>query len=223
MSKYSIGISARGKKIKTYFETIKGKNLKEQEQSLKAALRQVQNIVYKRVNRLTAYEQKTGITSPALARLREAVPAEGVNLRGKDLDQLRQQYKALTYFLQDKTSTVKGLQAEVKGIVEDLKAAGYEMEGSTITGDEYQKFKALADKFYSESAKMLYYRQSGYMTQAELQETANSLISRVMEQGGTLEEMFSEANNILDSIAEEGFPEIEWIGTPSDQYGKMKL
>lgn len=229
MSKYSIGVKSRGKMVKTYYEVIKGKNQSEQFTALRSGLNQIQNIVYKRIKRLESFESETGITSPALKRLRAAGFGEGVRLqqpkgsREDETDYLRRQYKALTAFLQEGSSKVKGIKEDISRIISDLKEVGYEPEDGSITGDEYEKFKALADKFYSEQAKAQYYRQSGYMTQAELQETANSLIASIMAEGGSLEQMLAAADNLLDVIAEDGLPEIEWIGTENDPFGKMKL
>lgn len=224
MSKYSIGINALGKRIKTFYEVIRGKTRPQQETALRAALNQIQNIMYKRIKRLKAYEKKHGITSPALRRLRESGYGNGVSLRGANLDKMQTQYKAFTAFLQDDTSTIKGLQKRLKGIEKDLSNVGYKPEnGKHITGEEYEKFRKLADKFYSETTKALYYRQSGYMTQAELKSTANAFIADIMDGGGTIDEMLDRAEEYIDALTEDGLPEIEWIGTKENPFGKMKL
>lgn len=204
MSKLDYSIWAKGRKVKTYYGLTKDATTNEEEAAaLRRGISDISNLVYKRVKRLEEFEQETGITSPALQKFRETGYSKDYTKRG-DLDKLREKYKAMTSFISNESSKVKGTKEGVKKIEEALREIGWEPEEGTMTGDEYTKFKALEKVFYSEQYKTAYYNASGgYLTQEELRQVANAEIARLLN-AGDLETVLEMAKDRLDEINETG-------------------
>lgn len=210
-SRHNIGIVARGTKVKTYYDLIAhdGRVTEEEEiKRLKKGIKQIQNIVHKRIKRLTAYEQKTSITSPALKELRGTGFGLGVSTRG-DVEMLRESYKAGVRFLSNETSTIKGQEEHKKRISDALREAGWKKE---ITNQQYERYKALAKKFYSEQAKMVYYLTTRMgMSREKLRKTANKEIMKLMRRKKSmgLDELMDLAEQRIDQMYEKAMLERE--------------
>lgn len=203
-SNRNIGIQAAGKMIKTLYGLTEGKEGAEEHAALKAGLKQIQNLTNKRINKLVQLEAETGLTSPALKKLRETGYAQGVSVKrfGTDTDTLREQYKAMLDFLKDKTSTKEGVTRNMIEIEQDLRDAGWRPEGEegpvvhdeeghviwdrlnpNLSADQYEKFKALANVFYDEQAKYKFYLMLGTHDQETIQNQIGQEIVELMDKG----------------------------------------
>lgn len=203
-SNRNIGVKASGKMVKTLYAITEGKEGEAEHAALKQGLKQIQNLANKRINKLLKLEEETGATSPALKKLRETGYAKGVSVKGygTDTDTLRDQYKAMLEFLKDKTSTREGVTRNMIEIEQDLRDAGWRPEGEegpvkrdkeghviwdrlnpTLSADQYEKFKALAEKFYDEQSKYKFYLQAGNHDQDEMRARINKEIVDIMDQG----------------------------------------
>ena len=195
-------VKAKGTKIKTLYGLTAGKEGDAELQALKAGTRQVQNLVNKRIKKLKQYEKETGITSPALAAMREKGFGDGVHLKGYDVQDLREQYKAATDFVRSDTSTIPGIKSDAQGILEDLQAVGY--RGKKLSKAQYRKFKELSKKFYSERSKSALYRASGgRVSQAELREHMNRQVKQLLNKG-SLNTVLEMAEQRIDSMGMYG-------------------
>lgn len=190
--------------VKTLYAVTKGKEGAEEHAALKAGLKQIQNLTNKRINKLLKLEEETGVTSPALKKLRETGYAKGVSVKGygTDTDTLRDQYKAMLEFLKDKTSTREGVTRNMIEIEQELRDAGWRPKGEkepvvrddeghviwdrlnpTLSADQYDKFKALAEKFYDEQSKYKFYLLAGNHDQDEMKDMINKEIIDLMDKG----------------------------------------
>lgn len=175
-------IKARGHYIKSLYDLTRGKEGEAEYQALKKGIKQVQNLVNKRIKKLKAFESETGITSPALQQLRETGRGAGISAKG-DIDTMRETYKAAYDFVKQDTSTIPGIKENVDEILSDLHKVGY--RGKKLTNYQYNKFKNLAKKFYSETSKYALYRASGgRVSQAELRAHMNKEIAKLLNKGG---------------------------------------
>lgn len=213
-SNRNIGIKAQGHYIKTLYGVTEGKTGEKEYEALKHGLKQMQNLVNKRIDKLLKLEKETGMTSPALQDLRETGYGKGVSLRGygTDTDSLRDQYKAMIEFLKDKTSTREGVIRNMLDIEADLRKVGWRPEGEKegadydnltvhLSGDEYEKFKALAKKFYDEQTKWQFYQITGTHDQDALREAANKEIMELLDKG--------DLKTVLD-MADDRMNEMYW-------------
>lgn len=209
-SRHNIGLEARGKKVKTYYDLIAhhGRVSETEEvERLKKGIRQIQNIVQKRIKRLEAYEKKTGIKSGALEALRETGFGKGVSTRG-DIDTLRESYQAGVQFLKSKQSTIKGIEESKKSIEASLREVGWKSKKG-LTGIQYERYQTLAKKFYSEEAKMIYYmRAMGTMDRETLRKTANEEIKKLLRIGN-IDEALNRADKRLEKMYEDAMKESE--------------
>lgn len=215
-SKHNIGIEARGKMIKTLYDlTAKAAGPKEEYQALKGGLNQIRKITNQRIETLVRMEQTTGYTSPALRELRESGFGGGISTRGygetgEGLQGLREQYKALTTFLRRETSTATGLRERKARIEEDLYNAGFRGPRGghlRLSKEQLTRYDDLAAKFYSETAKNIYYRASGgKVDQETLRARANAEIAKIMLEGD-LDNALDNAQARLLEINEQGFKE----------------
>ena len=85
----------------------------------------------KRVSRL----QKSGYNTPAL---RQSYRGEHFGSKGKNLKQLRSEYKRVSGFLKSETSTVKGYKAFLNRLSKKFKEKGVKVGGGSI--EETQEF-----------------------------------------------------------------------------------
>ena len=215
-SNRNIGVKASGKMVKTLYAVTEGKEGAEEHAALKAGLKQIQNLANKRINKLVKLEEETGVTSPALKKLRETGYAKGVSVKGygTDTDTLRDQYKAMLEFLKDKTSTREGVIRNMLDIEKELKEAGWRPGGKDtddltvhLTAEQYDKFKRLSEYFYSEQNKYKFYMNSGSHDQEELRDAINKEITRLMDQGD-LDTVMMMAEERMDEIYMHGVGEL---------------
>ena len=217
-SNRNIGIKAKGKMVKTMYALTEGKEGTEELAAIKAGLRQIQNLTNKRIDKLVKLEKETGVTSPALKKLRETGYGKGVSVRGygTDTDTLRDEYKAMLEFLKDKTSTREGTVRNMLEIEKDLRDAGWKPEGKEVadgdltvhlTAEQYEKFKKLSEFFYSEQNKYKFYMQSGSHDQDELRDAINNEIIRLMDQGD-LDTVMDMAEDRMEEIYVHGVGEL---------------
>ena len=202
--------------VKTLYAVTEGKEGAEEHAALKAGLKQIQNLANKRINKLVKLEEETGVTSPALKKLRETGYAKGVSVKGygTDTDTLRDQYKAMLEFLKDKTSTREGVTRNMLEIEKELKEAGWRPGGKDtddltvhLTAEQYEKFKRLSEYFYSEQNKYKFYMNSGSHDQEELRDAINKEITRLMDQGD-LDTVMMMAEERMDEIYMHGVGEL---------------
>lgn len=179
-STHHIGVEARGKYVKNLYEVTKGKEGAERLQAINNESRRIQNLVNKRIAKLTKLEAETGITSPALRQLRESGYGLGATSAWKveHLQQAEENYKAMLDFLKDKTSTVSGTKKNIKAIEQELKDAGW--SGDHMSPQQYDMFKALSEKFYSESSKYKWYLINGNRDQGEMRDRINEEIVNLL-------------------------------------------
>ena len=179
-STHHIGVVARGSYVKNLYEVTKGKEGAERLQAINNESRRIQNLVNKRIAKLTKLEAETGITSPALRQLRESGYGLGATSAWKveHLQQAEENYKAVLDFLKDKTSTVSGTKKNIKAIEQELKDAGW--SGDHMSPQQYDMFKALSEKFYSESSKYKWYLINGNRDQGEMRDRINEEIVNLL-------------------------------------------
>lgn len=215
-SNRNIGVKASGKMVKTLYALTEGKEGAEEHAALKAGLKQIQNLVNKRINKLVQLEAETGVTSPALKKLRETGYAKGVSVKGygTDTDTLRDHYKAMLEFLKDKTSTREGVTRNMLEIEKELKEAGWRPVGKDtdnltvhLTAEQYEKFKRLSEYFYSEQNKYKFYMNSDNHDQEELRDAINKEITRLMDQGD-LDTVMMMAEERMEEIYMQGVKEL---------------
>ena len=100
-------------------------------------------------------------------------------------------------FLKDKTSTVTGTKKNIKSILEELQEAGF--SGDNITPEQYDMFKALSEKFYSESNKYKWYMINGSRDQQEMRDAINREIVALLG-AGDLDAALKMADDRLDEL-----------------------
>lgn len=222
-SNRNIGVKAKGRYIKTLYELTRGKEGEAEREALKGGLRQIQNLANKRIEKLVALEKETGVTAPALHKLRQTGFAHGVSLKGygTDSDQYREQYKAFLDFLKDSTSTREGVTRNIIEIEQAIRDAGWRPEGEegpierdkeghviwdrlhpTLSADQYEKFKALAEKFYDEHSKYKFYLMLDTKSQDSLQSQIGQEIIALLDQGD-LDTVLQMAEQRLQQIYRE--------------------
>jgi hypothetical protein len=169
-------VVARGTFVKNLYEITKGKEGAGRLKAINDEMRRIQNLVNKRIAKLEKLEKETGFQSPALKKLRESGYGHGATSAWKEehLQEAEENYKAVLDFLKDKTSTVSGTKKNIKEIEEELHDAGW--TGDHLTPDQYDMFKALAEKFYSESSKYKWYIINGNRDQDQMREAINQEI-----------------------------------------------
>ena len=174
---------ARGNYVKNLYEVTKGKEGAERLQAINNESRRIQNLVNKRIAKLQKLEAETGITSPALRQLRESGYGLGATSSWKveHLQQAEENYKAVLDFLKDKTSTVSGTKKNIKAITQELQDYGW--IGEHLSPAQYDMFKALSEKFYSESSKYKWYMINGNRDQGEMKDRINEEIVKLLGSG----------------------------------------
>lgn len=179
-STHHIGVKARSEYVKTLYEVTKGKEGAKRVKAINDESRRIQNLVNKRIDKLEKLEAETGITSPALRQLRESGYGLGATSSWKEehLQQAEENYKAVLDFLKDKTSTVSGTKKNIKAIEKELQDAGW--SGEHMTPEQYGMFKALSEKFYSESSKYKWYLINGSRDQGEMRDRINEEIVKLL-------------------------------------------
>lgn len=180
-STHHIGVKAKGKYVKNLYEVTKGKEGAARLKAINDESRRIQNLVNKRIAKLKKFEEETGITSPALRQLRESGYGLGATSSWKEehLQQAEENYKAVLDFLKDKTSTITGLKENIKDLEKELHDNGW--TGEHMTPDQYDMFKALAEKFYSESSKNKWYVINKNKDQNQMREAINQEIIALLE------------------------------------------
>ncbi len=182
-STHHIGVVARSKYVKTLYEVTKGKEGAKRVKAINDESRRIQNLVNKRIAKLKKFEEETGYTSPALRKLRESGYELGATSSWHEeyLQQAEENYKAVLDFLKDPTSTISGTKKNVKEILKDLQKSGY--SGDEISPDQYDTFKALAEKFYSESSKNKFYSLNRNKDQRQMRARINEEIIKLLGVG----------------------------------------
>lgn len=198
-STHHIGVVAREKYVKTLYEVTKGKEGAARLKAINNESRRIQNLVNKRISKLQKLEAETGITSPALRQLRESGYELGATSSWKEehLQQAEENYKAVLDFLKDKTSTVSGTKKNIKAIEQELQEAGW--SGEHLSPEQYDMFKALSEKFYSESPKYKWYQINGSRDQGEMRERINEEIISLLG-AGDLDAALKMADDRLEEI-----------------------
>lgn len=167
--------------------------------AINAESKRIQNLVNKRIAKLTKLEAETGYTSPALRKLRESGYGHGATSKWGSgfVQEAEENYKAVLDFLKDKTSTVTGTKKNIKSILEELQEAGF--SGDNITPEQYDMFKALSEKFYSESNKYKWYMINGSRDQQEMRDAINREIVALLG-AGDLDAALKMADDRLDEL-----------------------
>ena len=198
-STHHIGVVARGQYVKNLYEVTKRKEGAERVAAINVESKRIQNLVNKRIAKLTKLEAETGYTSPALRKLRESGYGHGATSKwGADfVQEAEENYKAVLDFLKDKTSTVTGTKKNIKSILEELQEAGF--SGDSITPEQYDMFKALSERFYSESNKYKWYMINGSRDQQEMRDAINREIVALLG-AGDLDAALKMADDRLDEL-----------------------
>lgn len=198
-STHHIGVVARGNYVKNLYEVTKGKEGAARLKAINDESRRIQNLVNKRIAKLQKLEAETGITSPALRQLRESGYELGATSSWKEehLQQAEENYKAVLDFLKDKTSTVSGTKKNIKAIEEELQEAGW--SGDHLSPEQYDMFKALSEKFYSESSKYKWYLINGSRDQGEMRDRINEEIVNLLG-AGDLDAALKMADDRLEEL-----------------------
>ena len=198
-STHHIGVVTKGKYIKNLYEVTKGKEGSARLKAINNESRRIQNLVNKRIAKLKKLEAETGITSPALRQLRESGYDLGATSSWKEehLQQAEENYKAVLDFLKDKTSTVSGTKKNIRELEKDLHDNGW--TGEHMTPDQYDMFKALAEKFYSESSKNKWYVINKNKDQNQMREAINQEIIALLE-ASDLDAALKMADDRLDEL-----------------------
>lgn len=198
-STHHIGVVARGKYVKNLYEVTKGKEGAKRLKAINDESRRIQNLVNKRIEKLEKLEAETGITSPALRQLRESGYGHGATSAWKEehLQQAEENYKAIMDFLKDKTSTVSGTKKNIKAIEQELQEAGW--SGDHLSPEQYDMFKALSEKFYSESSKYKWYMINGNRDQGEMRDRINKEIVNLLG-AGDLDAALKMADDRLEDL-----------------------
>ncbi len=103
-------------------------------------LRQAVRQLSKTANSRVTYADKTGATSPLLSEVREAGK---FSTKGKNLNQLRNEFKRAKSFLESPLSTVKGIDKWKQNVIESLEEkAG--VQG--VTPENFDKFWKVYEK-----------------------------------------------------------------------------
>lgn len=190
---------ARGKYVKNLYEVTKGKEGAERVAAINAESKRIQNLVNKRIAKLTKLEAETGYTSPALRKLRESGYGHGATSKWGSgfVQEAEENYKAVLDFLKDKTSTVSGTKKNIREIEKELHDNGW--TGEHMTPDQYDMFKALAEKFYSESSKNKWYVINKNKDQNQMREAINQEIIALLE-ASDLDAALKMAGDRLDEL-----------------------
>lgn len=146
------------KKIRWTKETLFNTDLRKlNEMELRRAYKFFQARTNRIINNLVALEASEGMTSPALAYIRNPNPTKTKTKKGEGLfrpidnlktnQQLRYELQRIRHFLEQQTSTVEGTRKfyanRKKEMIEIAKKAGFNIKSKDITQDDLKKFYEL--------------------------------------------------------------------------------
>lgn len=167
---------------KQYMDLTAHEVSKMTEKEIRAAVRSFQKVVGARMSRLT----KGGYQSQAARYMAER---GGISTKGKDLNQLRAEFKQARTFLQSKTSTVTGVKKVMAEYAKGLQDAGI----SVTKGQAAQIFQAI-DRIKTSDPKAAGKGMKYALARA---------MSMDAEEGKTAEDYALEFGEKLDEIYQE--------------------
>ncbi len=169
----------------------------------------------KRANRIFKSKTINASESPAIRRVQESRPRGQVSLfesRGKNRNQLLQEYKRIKNFMEDPTSTVKGTQAFYKDITEKVQEQFKKIHEEDTTGSrekqtkeekEREKYKWSTDdskrmfKIFSRLKKENPWVNDVLFKYHVLEMVANNIKS---DPDISIDELFAKAESMLDDV-----------------------
>lgn len=166
---------------------------------LKSYLKQAASVANARIQYAEKVHQKTGLDySPAVRSWKESGGARFGRTRGKDLNQLRQEFVRTKNFLESKTSKVTEWRQTIEKTQNTLKASGIQTGSAGDLSKLWNAYEKLKKLDPAVAAKELKYNVLEEITQeidADPEKSTDEIASEVFER---LTEIYEENQRLQD-------------------------